>query len=147
MLCLQPHRRRFANSSRQSQVRQDAKQSLTLITSKKGKGFSSNGIGPLMLKLYDHAGLDWTSSHSTRRTLITALAHKGVNVRVPATLAENRSEAASRLMSSISWRIGKIMRRRLLISLVENTENHRLNKVSQLHQLTCSSRMLSSQLH
>ena len=69
----------------------NAPQALPLITSKTGKGFSANGLCQLMLKLYDGAGLDRATSHSTRRTFITTLAHKGVNVRVLAALAGHKS--------------------------------------------------------
>jgi integrase/recombinase XerD len=69
----------------------DTTQALPLITSKTGKGFSANGLCQLMLKLYDGAGLDRATSHSTRRTFITTLAHKGVNVRVLAALAGHKS--------------------------------------------------------
>ena len=62
-----------------------------LITSKSGKAFSANGLCQVMLKLYDVAGLDRATSHSTRRTFITTLAHKGVNVRVLAALAGHKS--------------------------------------------------------
>ena len=68
---------------------------LPLITSKTGKGFSANGLCQLMLKLYDEAGLDRATSHSTRRTFITTLAHKGVNVRVLAALAGHKSIATT----------------------------------------------------
>jgi integrase/recombinase XerD len=44
-----------------------------------------------MLHLYDTAGLDRATSHSGRRTFITTLAHKGVNVRVLAALAGHSS--------------------------------------------------------
>ena len=73
----------------------DATQSLPLITSKTGKGFSANGLFQLMLKLYDCAGIDRATSHSTRRTFITTLAHKGVNVRVLAALAGHKSIATT----------------------------------------------------
>ena len=66
-----------------------------LITSKSGKRFSANGLCQLMLKLYDAAGLDRATSHSTRRTFITTLAHKGVNVRVLAELAGHKSIATT----------------------------------------------------
>jgi len=62
-----------------------------LITSKTQKPFSANGLCQLMLKLYDEAGLDKATSHSMRRTFITNLAHKGVNVRVLAELAGHKS--------------------------------------------------------
>ena len=68
---------------------------LPLITSKTGKAFSANGLCQLMFKLYDDAGLDRATSHSTRRTFITTLAHKGVNVRVLATLAGHKSIATT----------------------------------------------------
>jgi integrase/recombinase XerD len=66
-----------------------------LITSKTGKRFSANGLCQLMLRLYDDAGLDRATSHSTRRTFITTLAHKGVNVRVLAALAGHKSIATT----------------------------------------------------
>lgn len=66
-----------------------------LITSKSGKPFSSNGLCQLMLRLYDDTGLDRATSHSTRRTFITTLAHKGVNVRVLAALAGHKSIATT----------------------------------------------------
>ena len=66
-----------------------------LITSKSGKKFSANGLCQLMLKLYDDAGIDRATSHSTRRTFITTLAHKGVNVRVLAALAGHKSIATT----------------------------------------------------
>ena len=55
-----------------------------------------NGTGKEeLLKLYDDAGLDRATSHSTRRTFITTLAHKGVNVRVLAALAGHKSIATT----------------------------------------------------
>jgi integrase/recombinase XerD len=69
----------------------DTAQALPLITSKSGKQFSANGLCQVMLKLYDAAGLDRATSHSTRRTFITTLAFKGVNVRVLAALAGHKS--------------------------------------------------------
>lgn len=61
-----------------------------LIASKTGKRFSANGLCQVMLHIYDGAGLDRATSHSGRRTFITTLAHKGVNVRVLAALAGHR---------------------------------------------------------
>jgi len=58
-----------------------------LILSKTGKRFSANGLCQRFLKLYDAAGIDAATSHSGRRTFITTLANKGVNVRVLAELA------------------------------------------------------------
>ena len=62
-----------------------------LIASKTGKRFSANGLCQRFLQLYDEAGLDKLTSHSGRRTFITGLAHKGVNVRVLAALAGHRN--------------------------------------------------------
>ena len=62
-----------------------------LIGSKTGKRFSANGLCQRFLQLYDAAGLDKATSHSGRRTFITGLAHKGVNVRVLAALAGHRN--------------------------------------------------------
>ena len=74
-------------------VRLDPKR--PLIASKTGKRFSANGLCQRFLQLYDDAGLDKVTSHSGRRTFITALAHKGVNVRVLAALAGHRNIATT----------------------------------------------------
>ena len=66
-----------------------------LIASKTGKRFSANGLCQRFLQLYDGAGLDKATSHSGRRTFITGLAHKGVNVRVLAALAGHRNIATT----------------------------------------------------
>ena len=65
------------------------------IASKTGKRFSANGLCQRFLQLYDGAGLDKATSHSGRRTFITGLAHKGVNVRVLAALAGHRNIATT----------------------------------------------------
>lgn len=62
-----------------------------LFVSKIGKRFSSNSLCQVMGRLYNKCGLDNATSHSTRRTFITNLAHKGVNVRVLAALAGHSS--------------------------------------------------------
>ena len=62
---------------------------------KTGKRFSANGLCQRFLQLYDEAGLDKITSHSGRRTFITGLAHKGVNVRVLAALAGHRNIATT----------------------------------------------------
>ena len=66
-----------------------------LIASKTGKRFSANGLCQRFLKLYDEVGLDKATSHSGRRTFITNLAHKGVNVRVLAALAGHSNIATT----------------------------------------------------
>lgn len=67
----------------------------SLVRSRSGKAFSANGLCILMLKLYDRAGLDKATTHSPRRSFITTLAHKGVNVRVLAALAGHQSIATT----------------------------------------------------
>lgn len=62
-----------------------------LFVSKAGMRFSANSLCQVMGRLYDSCGLDAATSHSTRRTFITNLAHKGVNVRVLAALAGHAS--------------------------------------------------------
>jgi integrase/recombinase XerD len=60
------------------------------IASKTGKAFSANGLCQRFIKLYVAAGVDKATSHSGRRTFITNLANKGVNVRVLAELAGHK---------------------------------------------------------
>ena len=66
-----------------------------LILSRTGKRFSANGLCQRFLQLYDAAGLDKATSHSGRRTFITTLAHKGVNVRVLAFLSGHKNLATT----------------------------------------------------
>lgn len=66
-----------------------------LFRSRVGKRFSANSLCQVFLKIYDAVGLDRATSHSGRRTFITNLAHKGVNVRVLAELAGHRSIATT----------------------------------------------------
>lgn len=66
-----------------------------LFRSRAGKRFSANSLCQVFLRIYDEAGLDRATSHSGRRTFITNLAHKGVNVRVLAELAGHRSIATT----------------------------------------------------
>lgn len=66
-----------------------------LFRSRVGKRFSANSLCQVFLRIYDAAGLDRATSHSGRRTFITTLAHKGVNVRVLAALAGHKSIATT----------------------------------------------------
>ena len=66
------------------------KPTLPFIPSKTGKAFSANGLCQRFIKLYVAAGVDKATSHSGRRTFITNLANKGVNVRVLAALAGHK---------------------------------------------------------
>lgn len=66
-----------------------------LFFSKVGKRFSPNSLVQVLGKLYTGCGFNAATSHSTRRTFITNLAHKGVNVRVLAALAGHSSIATT----------------------------------------------------
>jgi integrase/recombinase XerD len=55
-----------------------------------------------MLHIYDAAGLDRATSHSGRRTFITTLAHKGVNVRVLAALAGHKHIGTTQRYSDLN---------------------------------------------
>ena len=59
----------------------------TLFVSKWGKAMSPNSLVQVFGRFYKLAGLSNASSHSGRRSFITTLSSKGVNVRVLATLA------------------------------------------------------------
>ena len=58
-----------------------------LFESQKGGHFSANTMCQLFLDIYKAVGLKDASSHSGRRTYITRLANKGVEVRLLAELA------------------------------------------------------------
>lgn len=62
-----------------------------LFVSKWGKAMSPNSLVQVFGRFYRQAGLSNASSHSGRRSFITQLAHKGVNVRVLAALAGHKN--------------------------------------------------------
>jgi len=62
-----------------------------LFLSKANKRFSANSLVQVFGRLYSACGFVAATSHSTRRTFITSLAHKGVNVRVLAALSGHSS--------------------------------------------------------
>jgi len=62
-----------------------------LFVSRYGKAMSPNSLVQVFGRLYRQAGLSDASSHSGRRSFITNLAHKGVNVRVLAALSGHRA--------------------------------------------------------
>jgi integrase/recombinase XerD len=67
----------------------------SLFQSQKGGSFSGNTMCQLFLDIYAACGLDGASSHSGRRTLLTALAAKGVGVRVLQEIAGHSSIAVT----------------------------------------------------
>lgn len=69
------------------------KHCVALFQSQKGAAFSPNTMCQLFLNIYHQAALIGASSHSGRRTLLTNLAAKGVNVRVLAEIAGHSSIA------------------------------------------------------
>lgn len=62
-----------------------------LFVSKWGMAMSPNSLVQVFGRFYKLAGLSNASSHSGRRSFLTGLAHKGVNVRVLAALAGHRN--------------------------------------------------------
>ena len=62
-----------------------------LFATQKRDSFTANTLCQLFHWLYKQAGIDGASSHSGRRTFITALANKGVGVRVLMALAGHRN--------------------------------------------------------
>jgi integrase/recombinase XerD len=66
-----------------------------LFKSKAGSRFSPNSLVQVFGRIYRAAGMDLATSHSTRRTFITTLAHKGVNVRVLAAISGHASIATT----------------------------------------------------
>jgi len=68
-----------------------AKPADPLFASQKGGHFSANTMCQLFLDIYGQCGLKGASSHSGRRSFVTRLANKGINVRLLAALAGHSS--------------------------------------------------------
>jgi integrase/recombinase XerD len=66
-----------------------------LPSQKQGKPFSANTLVQLFRRIYGESGIDGASSHSGRRSFITALAAKGVGARVLQHLAGHSSLATT----------------------------------------------------
>ena len=62
-----------------------------LFATQKREGFSANTMCQCLNTIYRRAGVDGATSHSGRRSFITALSGKGIGVRVLAALAGHRS--------------------------------------------------------
>jgi integrase/recombinase XerD len=56
----------------------------------KRTGFSPNSLCQSINSIYDRSGISGATSHSGRRSMLTALAQKGVGVRILAELAGHR---------------------------------------------------------
>ena len=66
-----------------------------LFITQKRSAFSANTLCQTLNGLYRYAGIDGATSHSGRRSFITALASKGIGVRVLASLAGHKSIATT----------------------------------------------------
>jgi integrase/recombinase XerD len=66
-----------------------------LFKTQKRAAFSANTLCQTLNGLYRHVGVDGATSHSGRRSFITALASKGIGVRVLASLAGHKSIATT----------------------------------------------------
>lgn len=62
-----------------------------LFPTQKGHKFNTNALTQLFKRMYVRAGFSNASSHSGRRTFISALANKSVNVRVIAELVGHKN--------------------------------------------------------
>ena len=68
---------------------------MPLFLTQKRTGFTANSMCHLFIDIYKNAGIDGASSHSGRRSLLTALASKGVSVRVLQEVAGHSSIAVT----------------------------------------------------
>jgi integrase/recombinase XerD len=64
---------------------------MPLFVTQKRQAFTANTATQHLKRLYEKAGIKGATSHTGRRTWLTTLSHKGVNVRVLAALAGHRS--------------------------------------------------------
>ena len=62
-----------------------------LFTTQKSKQFTANTLTQLLKRLYLQVGIKNATSHSGRRSFITKLVSRGVNVRIIAELASHKS--------------------------------------------------------
>ena len=67
----------------------------TVFVSQKGGSFSPNSLAQVMLKHYNKAGLEGCSSHSGRRTMLTGLLKKGVDIVAVSKVAGHASIATT----------------------------------------------------
>lgn len=62
-----------------------------LLRTRSGRSFTANGMAKLLIHLHGLAGIEKGSSHSGRRSMITGLAERGVDLKAIATLAGHAS--------------------------------------------------------
>lgn len=66
-----------------------------MLQSQKGITFSANTMCQILCQIYRECGIEGASSHSGRRSFITKLAAKGLDMRVLAELAAHSSIATT----------------------------------------------------
>jgi len=93
----------------------DKRPQAPLCRSQKGGTFRAGSMARFLKKLYTEAGLTEASSHTGRRTFITSLAERGIDLKAIAILAGHsniRTTALyvdasplklSRILSDVSW--------------------------------------------
>jgi integrase/recombinase XerD len=86
-----------------------------LYPSKKGGNLTPTSMARFLKQLYQEAGIPKASSHSGRRTMITQLAEKGIdlkaisalaghsNVRTTALYVENNPSRLARILQEMTW--------------------------------------------
>lgn len=81
-----------------------------LFPTRTGRHFSANGMVQLCRKLYVEAGIERGSSHSGRRTLLTALAERGVDLKALSVIAGHSSiKTTAGYVESNPLRLSQIM--------------------------------------
>ena len=66
-----------------------------LFSSEKGGGFTANTLAQWFFWMYRKAGISGASSHSGRKSFLTALANRGISIHILASLAGHRSIAVT----------------------------------------------------
>ena len=79
------------NELKQYAISCNRKTNEPLFVSRYGKQMSANSLVQVFGRFFTEAGLSNASSHSGRRSFLTSLAEKGVNVRVLAALAGHKN--------------------------------------------------------
>lgn len=81
-----------------------------LFPTRTGKHFSSNGMVQLFRKLLTDAGIEKGSSHCGRRTMITGLAERGIDLKSLSVIAGHRNVSTTALyVETNPSRLSRIM--------------------------------------